>query len=185
MTVPSTSDLANKVPRPPDLWRAWEETTTYLAGLMHHEISLHLAWSTGGMDAPWMAQLNWPEHLERVAGQPSAGVALTRLWQRIAAHHQLFPSEEDARRAPRDYDPEHWFRAQEEAILGRILGLIQNDCDQYQTLLITHSTAASDLRLTTARLICHTHNLTLTGQGESLLRACQDLYPRIMRQMKR
>ncbi|MBN2472205.1 MAG: hypothetical protein JXN59_15890 [Anaerolineae bacterium] len=177
-----TDSLSNRAPRPHDLWRAWEETAEYVARLTKQETVLHLTWNSQGIDAPWMAQFNWVGNLERVNKQPLAGEALSQLWKKIDSQYTFFQSAQDARRAPAGYDPGHWFNAQETAIMQRLLRMAMQHSDPYCTLLITQQVPASGPALVRGKLICHTHNISITGQSSTLLKVCQDLYPRIASQ---
>ncbi len=177
-----TDSLSNRIPRPHDLWRAWEETAEYVARLTKQETTLHLTWNSRGIDAPWMAQLNWVGNLERVNKQPSAGEALTQLWKKIAAEYTFFQTPQDTRRAPAGYDPDHWFNAQETAIMQRLVRMVEAHTDPYCTLLFTLQVPASAPPLVKGKLICHTQNITVAGQSNTLLKVCQDLYPRVASQ---
>ena len=180
-----TDSLSNRPPRPQDLWRAWEQTAEYVARLTKQETTLHLTWNSQGIDAPWMAQFNWVGNLERINKQPSAGEALSELWKKIAVSYTFFQNAQDARRAPSGYDPDHWFSPQEIAIIERLIRLMNAHGDPYCTLLLTYHIPTGSSAVTKAKLICHTQNLAMLGQGTTLLKACQDLYPRVASEFSR
>lgn len=174
----STDNLTNPFPRPPDLWRAWEETAKYVARLTQQNTTLYLTWNTQGIDAPWMAQFNWVGNLERINKQASAGAALDRLWQHISANYAFFETENDAQRAPTGYAPDQWFSKQEMAIMDRLMNQLSTHCNPFHTLIIGQEIAQDGTVTVRARIICHLENKTITGEGTTLLKACQDLYPR-------
>lgn len=173
-----THNLTNRVPRPPDLWRAWEETAKYVARLTQQPTTLYLTWNSQGIDAPWMAQFNWVGNLERVNKQDSPGAALDRLWQRIGQTYTFFQTPNDAHRAPAGYDPDHWFNPQEHAIMNRTLSCLSANCQPFHTLIIMQEIAHDATARVNARIICHLEGTTINGQGPTLLKAYQDLYPR-------
>lgn len=176
----STDDLQSSVPRPPDIWRAWEATAAYVARLTRQDASISLAWNTSGADAPWMAQFNWANNLERINRQDDPGAALLALWQQIEAQYQLFPDQAEARRAPRSY-PEHLcLTGAEDKLLKRIILLADEPHAPAATLLITYQANAPREERLQARLLFHDAQAqTLRGKGPELLKALQDLYPRV------
>lgn len=178
-----TDLLGYTVPRPPDLWRAWEETTLYVARLTRQPARLSLAWNSEGIDAPWMAQFNWVQNMERVHKQDRAGGALVALWEKIEAGYTFFQNTEDARRAPRAYPDSAWFSAMEHTLIDRLTRLGGAHCQPAVTLILTYSVDDKIEPDLTARLICHAGARAITGSGPDLLQACQDLYPRAVHQM--
>jgi hypothetical protein len=176
-----TDKLDSPVKRPSDLWRAWEATTAYVVQHTRQEAAVSLTWNSHGMDAPWLAQFNWASNMERVNGQPTPGDALLTLWKRIAANYTFFPNTQDARRAPREYDPGDWFSKTERSIFTRLIGLAQQYCPETPTtLLITHQTFPTGSTQVQAQLLFHVEGVTVTGQSSTLLAACQELYPRVV-----
>jgi hypothetical protein len=176
-----TDKLDAHVERPPDLWRAWEATTEYVVQHTKHNAAICLTWNSHGVDAPWLAQFNWASNMERVNGQPTPGDALLTLWQRIAANYTFFQNSQEARRAPREYQPGDWFSDTERTIFTRLTGLTQQRYpDTPSTLLITHTVMPGGDTQVQAQLICHLEGRTINGSGKTLLKACQDLYPRVV-----
>ena len=112
-----------QIPRPADLWRAWEATADYVSLHTRQTATLHFGWNSHGVDAPWMAQFNWIHHMERVNGLATAGEALLALWQRLEGTYRLFPDAIAARRAPWAYAPDCWFTSAEQTLLDRLTSL--------------------------------------------------------------
>jgi hypothetical protein len=179
-----TDDLSISVTRPDDLWRAWEATASYVAQHTRQEATLHLSWNSQGVDAPWMAQFNWINNVERVNGYDTAGEALLALWKHIEENYKIYPNAAEARQAPRGYPPGLCFTSAEQTLLDRLTGLPASDrSPAIVTLLITyHALNEPKCRLQT-RLISHVDALTVRGQGSTLLKACQNLYPRVVQQL--
>lgn len=182
MQIDSTETL-HPIPRPGDLWRAWEQTASYVAQITKSETVVHLGWNSQGVDAPWMAQFEWMGNRERVAGLSLAGEALSALWEQIEAQYKLFPNRLEARRAPRGYPPDRWFVPAEITLMKRLTSLdIAGNNTLITTLLLTyHAQRDSEDRLV-ACLIAHEAAITMRGHGPTLLKACQDLYPRVVQQ---
>jgi hypothetical protein len=178
--MPPTSQLRPNIPRPPDLWRAWELTTRYVVRLTQRDTRLVLVWNTQGIDAPWMAQFNWLDNMERVSKLDTPGDALMTLWQRIDAQYTFFQETEEARQAPRSYPPDAWFSSAERTLLDRLLALASAQPDPAITLLITYTESQHDEANVTVRWIDHATAHTLTGSGGTLRTAMQDLYPRVV-----
>jgi hypothetical protein len=178
-----TDLLGHTVPRLPSPWRAWEETSLCVARCTRQPARLSLAWNSEGLDAPWMAQFDWVQNVERVHKHDSAGLALAGLWEKIDSRYSFFQTPEDARRAPHAYPDNYWFSDMEQALIGRLTQLGGERCDSAVTLILTYGVNDEVEPDLTTRLICHAGARTITGTGLDLLKACQDLYPRAARQL--
>jgi len=180
--IDSTENL-HPIPRPGDLWRAWEQTANYVAQLTRTAAVVHLGWNSQGVDAPWMAQFEWISNIERVAGCDLAGEALSTLWEQIEAQYKIFPNQLEARRAPSGYPPERWFVAAEHTLMDRLTSLKTADNPApIITLLFTYHARHDPEPRIEACLIAHESATTIRGHGPSLLKACQDIYPRVVQQ---
>lgn len=162
--------------RPPDLWRAWERTTDYVAHHIKQNAVLGLAWNSRGVDAPWMAQFVWAGRLERVTRRASAGQALLDLWQQIDATAKIFQNAAEARRAPQGYPPDQWFTATEAELLAQLIALPGAYRQPTATLLIFYHALAEPGSRPQARLLGHEAALTVGAHGTTLQEACQALY---------
>lgn len=169
--------------RPPDLWRAWERTAGYLAYHDHQNVAISLTWTAEGVDAPWMAQFNWSENLEHASGFPMPGNALVALWDQVEAGHAIFQSPLDAGIAPRDYPPEQWFEEAEHKILERLVQLATKRYNPAATLIIAYQPSALPNARSRARLIGHGSEAAIGGQGNTLVKACRDLYHNTAKQL--
>jgi hypothetical protein len=178
-----TDKLGHAVPRPPTLWRAWEETTRYVIHHSRQPATLALAWNSQGIDAPWMAQFNWMQNMERVSRLDSAGMARSELWQIIESGYTFFQNAEDARRAPRAYPENYVFGEMEQTLIHRLISLGIGHCQPAATLIFNFRAELNAEPEVDARLICHARAQTISGAGPDLLRACQDLYPRVVQKL--
>lgn len=175
--MPNDDTLA-RMPRPPDLWRAWHSTIEYITLHTGQPTTLHLIWNSHGMDAPWLAQLNWAANNVQVRGKPSPGVVLEQLWTDINATYKIFKNRNHARIAPQSYDPAHWFTSTEQAILDRLVELANTQATTPSTLLITSQISLEGQTTIQARLLRHVEGITITSEGSALLSVCQELYPK-------
>ncbi len=179
----STDKLGHSVPRPPTLWQAWEETTRYVIQHSRQPAALVLAWNSQGIDAPWMAQFNWMQNMERISRLDSAGMALAELWAIIESSYTLFQNAEDARRAPRSYPENYVFGEMEQTLIHRLISLAIGHCQPAATLIFNFRASLSEDPVVDVRLICHAPAQTIAGSGPDLLKACQDLYPRVVQRL--